>query len=119
MTASVAGRVVRVVLPALALLLMAAHFYRGGVYPLAGAAIALAGLTFVARPWANRTLGLVLLIGAAEWLRTAWVFASLRDSMGLPSGRLLAILGTVALFTLVSGYVAWRGAEAGAGSKTN
>jgi hypothetical protein len=114
-TASVAGAVVRVVLPALASLLLAAHFYRSGIYPLAGAMIALAGLTFVSRPWAGRALGLTLLLGAVEWLRTAWVFASLRHSMGLPFARLLAILGAVALFTLVSAYVAWRGAETGVG----
>lgn len=113
------GRVVRVALPVLALLLLAAHFYRAGVYLLVGAAIALGGLTFVARPWAGRTLGLVLLLGAAEWLRTAWVFAALRDSMGQPFGRLLAILGSVALFTLVAAYVAWPRDEAGAGGKSN
>ena len=111
------GRVVRVVLPTLALLLLAAHFYRAGAYLLAGAAIALAGLVFVARPWAGRALGLVLLLGAVEWLRTAWVFASFRDSMGQPFGRLLAILGAVALFTLVSAFTAWRGA--GTGSKND
>ncbi len=112
-------RLVRTALPMLALLLLAAHFYRAGVYLLVGAAIALAGLTFVARPWAGRALGLSLLVGAAEWLRTAWVFASLRDSMGLPFGRLLAILGAVALFTLVSAYVAWPGDAADAGGKSD
>ena len=113
------GRVIRAVPPILALLLLAAHFYRAGVYVLAGAAIALAGLVFVARPWAGRALGLVLLFGAIEWLRTAWVFASLRESMGQPFGRLLAILGAVALFTLVSACMAWRRAAAGAGGKND
>jgi hypothetical protein len=111
--------VVHFVLPALASLLLAAHFFRAGVYPLAGAMVALAGLTFVPRPWAGRTFGLVLLLGAVEWLRTAWSFASLRHSMGLPFGRLLAILGAVALFTLVSAYVAWHGAKAGACGKSD
>jgi hypothetical protein len=115
----VRGRLVRVVLPILALLLLAAHFYRAGAYPLVAVAIALAGLAFVARPWAGRALGLVLLLGAVEWLRTALVFAALRDSMGQPFGRLLAILGAVALFTLTAAYVAWPGAETGAGGKSD
>jgi hypothetical protein len=115
----VTHRAVRVALPMLALLLLAAHFYRSGVHLLVGAAIALAGLTFVARPWAGRVLGLVLLLGAVEWLRTAWVFAALRDSMGQPFGRLLAILGAVALFTAASAYVAWPRDEARTGGKSD
>lgn len=113
------GGLVRVVLPMLALLLLAAHFYRAGAYPLVVVAIALAGLAFVARPWAGRALGLVLLLGAVEWLRTAWVFAALRDSMGQPFGRLLAILGAVALFTAAAAYVAWPAAGARAGGESN
>lgn len=112
-------RAIRFALPTLALLLLAAHFYRSGVYLLVGAAIALAGLSFVARPWAGRALGLVLLLGAVEWLRTAWVLAELRDSMGQPFGRLLAILGAVALFTLASAYLAWPRDEGGAGGKSD
>ena len=119
MRLSTAARAVRVALPVLALLLLAAHFYRAGVYPLVVATVALAGLVLVPRPWAGPMLGLVLLFGALEWLRTAWVLATLRDSMGLPSGRLLAILGAVALFTLVSAFVAWRGADAAADCETN
>lgn len=114
-----AGRVARVLLPILALLLLAAHFYRAGAYLVAVAAIALAGLGFVARPWAGRALGLLLLLGAAEWLRTAWVIAALRDTMGLPYARLLAILFAVALFTLAAAYAAWRGAAARTGHKSD
>ncbi len=119
MRSSAAARAVRVALPVLALLLLAAHFYRTGVYPLVVAAIALAGLALVPRRWAGSALGLVLVCGALEWLRTAWVLATLRDSMGLPFGRLLAILGTVAAFTLVAAYVAWPRDEAGAGGKSD
>ena len=110
----VAGRAAGIVLPVLSLLLLGAHFYRAGIYPLAVAAIALTGLALVARPWAARVLGLVLLCGTAEWLRTAWTFAALRASLGQPYGRLLLILGAVAMVTLASAYVAWRGGAAGA-----
>ncbi len=119
MRPALAARALRAALPVLALLLLAAHFYRAGIYPLVVAMIALAGLAFVPQRWAGRTLALVLLGGAFEWLRTAWVFAALRDSMGLPYGRLLTILGTVATFTLLAAYLAWPGARPGAGSETD
>lgn len=103
----------RIALPVLSLLLLAAHFYRSGLYPLAVAVIALTGLAFVARPWAGRALGLVLACGAIEWLRTTWIFASVRVSMGLPYARLVVILGSVAAVTLASAFVAWRNGHAG------
>jgi hypothetical protein len=114
-----AGRLARVALTVLSLLLLAAHFYRSGVYVLVVAAIALTGLAFVVRPWAGRMLGLALLCGTFEWLRTAWSFAALRASMGLPYTRLLVILGGVATFTLVSAYLAWRSEPAAGGQETD
>jgi hypothetical protein len=107
-TGSRFGSAVRVALPVLSLLLLAAHFYRSGLYPLVPAAIALTGLAFVARPWARRVLGFVLLCGALEWLRTAWTLARIRASLEQPYGRLVFILGTVAVVTLASAFVSWR-----------
>jgi hypothetical protein len=104
-------RTARTALQVLSLLLLAAHFYRGGLYPLVVATVAMAGLTFVARPWAGRVLAIVLLLGTAEWLRTAWALAHLRASLHQPYGRLVAILGAVAAVTLVSAFVA-RGSGA-------
>jgi len=95
-----------IALQVLSLLLLAAHFYRGGMYPLVVATVAMGGLAFVARPWAGRVLALVLLLGTAEWLHTAWVLAHLRASLDQPYGRLVATLGAVAAVTLVSAFVA-------------
>lgn len=117
MKSSIAARAACFALPVLSLLLLAAHFYRGGAYPLAVAAIALTGLALVGRPWAERVLGLVLLCGAIEWLRTAWLIASLRASLDQPYERLVIILGSVAAFTLASAYVSWR--SAGTGPQTD
>jgi hypothetical protein len=114
-----AGRSTRAALIVLSLLLLAAHFYRSGAYVLVVAAIALTGLTFVAQPWARRVLGLALLCGTFEWLRTAWGIAALRASMGLPYTRLLVILGGVAAFTLFSAYLAWRSGLSGGGPETD
>jgi hypothetical protein len=89
-------------LPALALLLLGAHFFRAGLVPLTAACVAMIALLFVRSPWSARVLQVVLVLGALEWLRTAWTFASLRAAMGEPYGRLLLILGTVAAATLAA-----------------
>jgi hypothetical protein len=90
------------VLAGVALLLLAAHFYRAGLVPLTVLCIMLIGLLFVRAIWSVRLLQAVLALGALEWLRTAWVFAAARAAQGQPYGRLLAILGTVAAVTAVA-----------------
>jgi hypothetical protein len=110
----------RVALPVLSLLLLAAHFFRGGVFPLVAAAIVLIGLAFVAKPWAGRLLALALACGTVEWLRTAWTIAALRATLGQPYARLLVILGAVAAVTLASAVVAWRSSDSsGAAPETD
>lgn len=92
----------RLALPVLALLLLAAHFYRGGLLVPAAGSCALVALLFVRRPWASSVLQAVLLLGTLEWLRTAWALASRRADLGQPYGRLLLILGLVAAVTAVA-----------------
>ena len=114
-----AGRTARIALQVLSLLLLAAHFYRGGMYSLVIATVATGGLAFVARRWAGRVLALVLLCGTAEWLRTAWALAHLRASLDQPYGRLVAILGAVAAVTLISAFVARGSGAPVAGPETD
>jgi len=91
--------------PALALAVLAAHFYRAGLGIAVGAVVALAALLFVRRPWAARTLQVALVAGAVEWIRSAAELVALRESMGQPWTRLAIILGAVALFTALSALV--------------
>lgn len=99
-------RVVAVLLlPAVALLLLGAHFFRASLVPLTVACLALLALLFVRTAWAARTLQVAFALGTVEWLRTAWVFASARAVAGQPYGRLLIILGGVALFTALAAIV--------------
>jgi hypothetical protein len=94
-------RVAGALLPAvLALLLLAAHFFRAGQVAGTVACLALIGLCVVRTRWAARMLQAALVLGALEWLRTAWVFAAARAAAGEPYGRLLLILGGVALVTV-------------------
>ena len=96
-------RVVGVLLlPALALLLLGAHFFRAGLVPVAAVCAALLALLFVRTAWAARAMQGALALGVLAWLRTAWVFASARADVGQPYGRLLVILGSVALLTALA-----------------
>lgn len=92
-------------LPAFALLLLGAHFFRAALVPLTVACLGLIALLFVRARWAWLTLQVALAIGALEWLRTAWEFASTRAAMGQPYARLLVILGSVALVTALAALV--------------
>ncbi len=90
------------VLAGVALLLLAAHFFRAGLIPLTALCVVLLALLFIRATWAVRSLQIALALGTLEWLRTAWVFAAARAAQGQPYGRLLAILGTVAALTAVA-----------------
>lgn len=92
-------------LPAFALVLLGAHFFRAAWVPLTVACLGLVALLFVRASWASRTLQVALALGTLEWLRTAWVFASARAGFGQPYGRLLVILGAVALTTALAALV--------------
>jgi len=83
----------------LALVVLAAHFYRGQLWLPFGATVALLPFLFIRAPWAARVLQAALVIGALEWIRTAAVLIALRQSMGQPWTRLAVILGVVALAT--------------------
>jgi len=82
--------------------LIAAHFLRGGFYPLVVLGLAFPWLLLAGRPWADRTVQLLLLLSAAEWLRTLVVIALQRFADGQPWMRMAVILGSVMLFTLGS-----------------
>jgi len=97
--------VARLILPLLALLLLAAHFYRADWMALAVLCAALTLLLAVPRPWAARTLQAALVLGAIEWLRTLASFAATRVAVGQPYLRLALILGAVAAFTLLAAWV--------------
>jgi hypothetical protein len=89
-------------LPALALLLLGAHFFRAALVPLTVVCHGLIALLFVRARWARLVLQVALALGTLEWLRTAWEFASARAALGQPYTRLLVILGGVALLTALA-----------------
>lgn len=96
---------VRLLPPALAAIVLAAHFYRAGNLVLAGLAAGLGALLFVRRAWAARVVHLGLALGAIEWTLTLVRLVAARQAMGQPYARMAAILGAVALLTAMSGLV--------------
>lgn len=86
--------------PALALLLLAAHFLRVDAWIPVVLSVAWAGLLAVPRPWSAHLVRIGLALGALEWLRTLVMIASVRISAGIPAGRLMAILSAVVVLTL-------------------
>lgn len=92
-------------LPALAFLLLGAHFYRSGVIPGTLLCIACAASLLVPHRWVPRIASAGLALGTVEWLRTLYVLASARAAMNLPWLRLALILGVVAALTALSALV--------------
>lgn len=87
----------------LSFLLLGAHFYRAGMLPLTVLCVAVLFLLFLRKPWIPRLFQGLLVLGSIEWLRTLYMFAAMRIAWGEPWTRLALILGTVALFTALSG----------------
>ncbi len=91
--------------PLLALLLLAAHFYRAAEWAWVLATLALLPLLTLRRAWVPRVLQLALLAGAVEWTWTAALQAQQRLALGQPWLRMALILGAVALLTLAAALV--------------
>jgi hypothetical protein len=89
-------------LSAIALLLLAAHFFHAQVGLVAALCILLIALLFVPRAWAGRLVQVVLAAGAVEWILTAYTLADMRMQRGQPYLRLVVILGAVALLTALA-----------------
>lgn len=95
----------RLIAPILAILLLGASFLRAGDELMIVACAALLLLLAVPRPWAALAVQLGLLLAALRWLWLTWLIASMRAAMGIPYTRLVLILGTVALLTLLAALV--------------
>jgi hypothetical protein len=95
-------------LPAvLALLVIAAHFYRAELPFLVPVCVGLVALAFVRLAWVPAVLALALALAAGEWLRTLLLLVSERIEAGQPYLRLVVILLAVTLFTLLAALSAW------------
>ncbi|MDF1574051.1 MAG: hypothetical protein P1P86_02525 [Bacteroidales bacterium] len=96
---------VRVLPVILAFGLLAAHFSRSNLFPLVFVSLFLPFLLLIKRAWVARSIQLLLLLGAAEWIRAMFGYIEIRRSLGEDWGRLAIILVTVAILTACAGLV--------------
>ncbi len=86
-------------------LLLAAHFSRANLLPLAILALTIPLLLFVKKRWVVRTIQVLLVLGALEWVRIMLYYVDNRRSIGEDWARLAIILSCVALLTMASGLI--------------
>ncbi len=89
----------------LSLIVLAAHFLRGGGLVIAVGVLGLLALLAVRRPWVARLMQVVLVLGALEWIRTLVTLTMHRSEQGQPFLRMMLILGLVAAVTLISAWL--------------
>ena len=97
--------VVRLLPVILAFGLLAAHFSRADMLPAVVVSLITPFLLLIRRPWIARSIQVLLLIGAAEWIRSMFGYIEVRKEIGEDWGRLAIILVTVALLTACSALV--------------
>lgn len=95
-------RTVPVILSTLAL---GAHFYRSGNIVVVVLLTLLPLALFIRKARVPGLYSGVLLLGAAEWVRTLVQIADIRQMQGAPWPRMALILGVVALVTASSALV--------------
>lgn len=95
----------RLIAPVLAFVLLGASFLRAGDLAMVAACGLLILLLAVPRPWAARVVQLALVLAALRWLWLTWMLAGMRAAAGVPYVRMVAILGAVALLTLLAALV--------------
>ena len=88
-----------------AALLLGAHFYRAGDFPLVALCLVAPLLFLARRRWSLVLLQLTAYVAAATWVDAAIRLVELRQQAGRPWTAAAIILGTVALFTLAAGLL--------------
>ena len=62
-------------------------------------------LLLIRKPWIARSVQILLLLGALEWIRSMFGYIQVRKEIGEDWGRLAIILVTVAVLTACAGLV--------------
>ncbi len=85
--------------------ILAAHFSRAGLFPFSILCLAIPFLLFIRKSWVARSIQVLLLLGAIEWIRAMVGYIEIRKAIGEDWGRLAIILTVVALSTACAGLV--------------
>jgi hypothetical protein len=106
------------VLAVFCLLVLGAHFLRGGSLLLVTICVGLCALVFVPWRWAIGIVQVVLVLGAAEWLFTIYGMVGERQAEERAWARAAAILLTVGALHLVAAVLLGRRKVLGNGTGT-
>jgi hypothetical protein len=90
------------ILATLSALILGAHFLRSGDYLLVALAVTLVVAIYIRRRWALVAVYAGMVIGIAEWAHTLSQLVAMRVGMGMPYGRMAAILALVAVVCLAA-----------------
>ena len=85
--------------------LLAAPFSRAGMLPFVILSLLIPFMLLFRNKWTARSIQILLLLGALEWIRAMFGYIEIRKSIGDDWGRLAIILVTVALLTACSSLV--------------
>ncbi len=95
-------------LPTLALLITAAHFYRQSNMGMALFSIGIIILWGIGKKWHLLVVAIALFLAGFEWLYTGYSLALYRIATETPWMRAAAILTGVAAFTFISAIMVWK-----------
>lgn len=90
------------ILGALSYLVLGAHFMRSGENGLMVASIVLPLLLITKKKWILNIVVLVLAFASLEWFTTAYKLYQIRVAMQVPATRMLIIMCSVGIFTILS-----------------
>jgi len=85
--------------------LLAAHFSRADMLPAVIVSLLTPFLLLIRKAWVARSIQILLVLGALEWIRSMFGYIQVRKEIGDDWGRLAIILIIVALLTACSGLV--------------
>ncbi len=97
--------ILRVLPVILAFGLLAAHFSRADMLPAVIVSLLTPFLLLIRKAWIARSIQILLVIGALEWIRSMFGYIQVRKEIGEDWGRLAIILVAVALLTACSALV--------------
>ena len=97
--------IIRLLPVILAFGLLAAHFSRADLFPLVIVSLIVPFLLLIKRAWVARGIQVLLLLGAAEWIRSMFGYIEVRKEIGEDWTRLAIILLAVAFLTACAGLV--------------
>jgi len=88
----------------LSLLIVSAHYSRNGNTHMTFAMMLLPFILLIKKKWIVYVSSAFLIFTGLIWFETTYKFVQMRQTMGLPYLRLMAILGTVAFLSVISAF---------------